>query len=232
MSEPRLTCDEVAALTGGYALDALSPAERAAVVSHLDECELHAELRELRLAAAAVGLAVKEVTPPPSLRARVLEFADSDPTAERSSESDRVGGWSSFLARPQIAYAIAASLAVVALLVGVAIGDSSGGGDTRFVSVIDASGAGEHRLSYVADSDLAVLSVRGLSDLDATHVYQVWLIRGDDAARSIGLFATHNGEADVALSLNLEDGDVIAVTVEPAGGSLQPTTDILISGSV
>ena len=54
MSEPRLTCDEVAALTGGYALDALSPAERVAVDSHLDECELHPELRELRLAAAAI----------------------------------------------------------------------------------------------------------------------------------------------------------------------------------
>ena len=77
-----------------------------------------------------------------------------------------------------------------------------------------------------------MLSIRGLPDLDASFVYQVWLIRDAGTPEGVGLFSTQNGAADVALSLRLEAGDVIAVTVEPAGGSPQPTTDILISGAV
>ena len=228
---PRLSCDEVAELTGGYALDALSPEERHAVEAHVDECQLHEEISQLRLAAASVALSVDEVAPPSGLRDRVLAIPDAGVVAFEAEPA--ASGLLEFIRRPAVAYGFAAALAAFALLVGLAIGNSTGGdGDTQVVAVSGSAGGGEHRLVYSADDDFAVLSIRGLPDLDVSFVYQVWLIRDAGAVEGVGLFSTQNGAADVALSLSLEAGDVIAVTVEPAGGSPQPTTEILISGAV
>ena len=114
---PRLSCDEVAELTGGYALDALSTGERQAVEAHVDECELHEEISQLRLAAASVALSVDEVAPPSELRDRVLAIPDAgivafeaEPTASRLL---------AFIRRPSVAYGFAAALAAFALLVGL-----------------------------------------------------------------------------------------------------------------
>ncbi|MFI0371136.1 anti-sigma factor domain-containing protein [Actinomadura sp. 1N219] len=65
--------DDVHALAGAYALDAIDDAEeRRLFESHLAACEpCAAELREFRATTARLGTAVAEA-PPPHLRARVL----------------------------------------------------------------------------------------------------------------------------------------------------------------
>lgn len=66
---------EIHLLTGAYALDALSEAERATFETHLDECHsCAAEVAELQATAVRLGVAVA-VTPPPSLKADVLAAA-------------------------------------------------------------------------------------------------------------------------------------------------------------
>ena len=56
-----------------YALDALEPAERAAFEAHLGSCaECAADVRQMRLAASALPHTVPQVSPPPSLRAKIL----------------------------------------------------------------------------------------------------------------------------------------------------------------
>ena len=73
MSAPH---DELRHDAAAYALGILQPDERAAFEAHLPSCaECTAEVRELGLAAGALAHAVPQVTPPPSLRARVLEQA-------------------------------------------------------------------------------------------------------------------------------------------------------------
>ncbi|HJV95183.1 MAG TPA: anti-sigma factor [Albitalea sp.] len=69
-----------------YALGTLEPAERAAFEAHLATCaECTEEVRQLRLAAGALAHAVPQVSPPPSLRARIMnEVAGSGSAAPRA----------------------------------------------------------------------------------------------------------------------------------------------------
>jgi anti-sigma-K factor RskA len=65
--------DERKHAAAAYALGALDAAERAEFETHLASCgECSAEVRQLRLAAGALAHAVPQVSPPPSLRARIL----------------------------------------------------------------------------------------------------------------------------------------------------------------
>jgi anti-sigma factor RsiW len=80
-----------------------------------------------------------------------------------------------------------------------------------------------------------VAVLRGLADLPESQTYQLWLIGGDKPA-SAGTFrvdATGNGtllfRADPGL---VNDADAVGVSVEPAGGSAQPTGDIVLLGKL
>jgi anti-sigma-K factor RskA len=75
--------DELKHDAAAYALGVLDADERAAFEGHLASCaECAAEVRQLRLAAVALPHAVPQVSPPPSLRARILsEVAGASATA-------------------------------------------------------------------------------------------------------------------------------------------------------
>ena len=75
-----------------YALGVLEPGERAAFEQHLAGCaDCAADVRELQRAAAALPHAVPQVSPPPSLRARILgeAAAVTTPTASAPVRRDR-----------------------------------------------------------------------------------------------------------------------------------------------
>jgi anti-sigma factor RsiW len=85
MTEPRMTHEEALELAGLYVLDALEPAEEAAVREHLATCPLsHAELEELGGVVPALieaelnGLALVE--PPASLGERIMAVAAAERT--------------------------------------------------------------------------------------------------------------------------------------------------------
>ncbi len=68
----------------------------------------------------------------------------------------------------------------------------------------------------------ALISASDLPDPGDGHVYQLWVVSGDQAA-SAGILAEGGGNAR-ALADDFAAGDALAVTVEPEGGSTQPTT--------
>jgi anti-sigma-K factor RskA len=58
----------------------------------------------------------------------------------------------------------------------------------------------------------------------ASRVYQLWLI-GVSGARSAGLLpGTSAGGTPPVLATDVQPGDRLAITIEPAGGSARPTT--------
>lgn len=68
--------DELKQDAAAYALGALEPAEHAAFEAHLATCaECAADVREMRRAARALPHTVPQVSPPASLRARILDQA-------------------------------------------------------------------------------------------------------------------------------------------------------------
>jgi anti-sigma factor RsiW len=69
-----------------------------------------------------------------------------------------------------------------------------------------------------------VVTSRGLPALRAGQVYQLWLIGSNgNRIRSEGLLALHNGQTGPVLITGVLPGDIFGVTVEPAGGTVQPT---------
>ncbi|MBC7292343.1 MAG: anti-sigma factor [Actinotalea sp.] len=68
--------------------------------------------------------------------------------------------------------------------------------------------------------------VEGLPQLDRDLVYQVWAMR-DGTPVAAGLLGTGGADA-AALLQDYRPGDGVALSVEPAGGSEQPTTTPLV----
>lgn len=75
----------------------------------------------------------------------------------------------------------------------------------------------------------AVLVASGLDDLGADKSYELWFVRGDQPIAA-GVFDADDGKATALLEQPMQAGDVIAVTIEQAGGSPSgsPTTDPII----
>ncbi len=76
----------------------------------------------------------------------------------------------------------------------------------------------------------AVLVSDGLPAIADDEAFELWFVR-DGAAISAGTFTAEGGTATALLDGAIETGDVIAITVEPAGGSPtgQPTTDPIVA---
>jgi hypothetical protein len=63
-----------------------------------------------------------------------------------------------------------------------------------------------------------VVSTSGMASLPSSRVYQVWVM-SPSGARSAGLMYGSS-----LLASSVRPGDRIGITVEPAGGTTQPTT--------
>ena len=87
--------DELKHDAAAYALGVLDAAERTAFEAHLATCaECTADVRQLRLAAGALAHGVPQVSPPPSLRARIMgqvSFAAPPAAASAVVVHDRRG---------------------------------------------------------------------------------------------------------------------------------------------
>lgn len=75
----------------------------------------------------------------------------------------------------------------------------------------------------------AAISVRGLAPAPAGKTYQLWYIGAGGTITSAGLFSVDpDGNGSALLSGRATPTDKVAVSVEPAGGSQQPTTDPVV----
>ena len=75
----------------------------------------------------------------------------------------------------------------------------------------------------------AAISVKGLPPAPAGKTYQLWYIGAGGTITPAGLFAVDaDGSGQAILAGQATPTDKVAVSVEPAGGSAQPTTDPLV----
>ena len=83
-----------------------------------------------------------------------------------------------------------------------------------------------------ADGRNGALVVDGLPPLDDAHQYQLWLFR-DDTRTSGAVFSTDEqnyGGTRIKAPGSLLEYSAVAVTVEPTGGSPQPTGAVVLDG--
>jgi anti-sigma-K factor RskA len=116
-------------------------------------------------------------------------------------------------------------VAVVALIV-TNVGDSD---ETRPSTVALTGSDSAQAVLHVLEDGLIVMEADGLEPLDPEQTYQVWAIRSGQP-ESIGLLGpASDGEVEQAMRADLTGVEAVAVTVEPAGGSVQPTSDPILA---
>ena len=229
-------------LTAGYALDALDPEERSAYEAHLAGCEqCRQELSSFWETTEALAVAASGPAPSPALRERIL----ADVRAETPQNVVPLESRRRRRVVPVLA-AAAAIAAVAALAFGLRAVDLSGQLDDTRAALEQAESAagvladpgaqsvalsaGDGRLVVDADGR-AVLVLDGLDPAPAGKTYEMWVVPGGDIGQAspAGLFPGSDGREVVALDGTVQSGDVVAVTVELAGGVDAPTTQPVVA---
>jgi anti-sigma factor RsiW len=95
-------------------------------------------------------------------------------------------------------------------------------------SVVSLTGPGEGtmKFAYAPSTGQGVLIGDGLTPVEQSETYQAWFIV-DGVPQPARLFSPTDGEVTFAVEGDPGEAEAVAVTVEPAGGSPQPTSDIL-----
>ncbi|MGA4837363.1 anti-sigma factor [Streptomyces sp. G45] len=237
-----MTTADLHTATGAYVLHALGPAERARFERHLAACDPCAqEVRELAATAERLGLAVA-AAPPVHLREQVLRrIATVRQEPPRTSVRGRAGRWARALPR----MALAACLAAAVTLGGVAVWQYRSAQDAQdqarqtreqaaeLTAVLAAPDArtstgkltdGATGTVVVSRSmDRAAFLASKLPALPDGKVYQLWFDDGGKM-RAAGLVRDPDTSSATLLDGPLGNASGMGVTVEPAGGSEQPTT--------
>lgn len=229
MNEP-----DVHTLAGPYVLDALPDDERALFEQHLAECTFcTAEVAELR--EAAIKLTAQVATPPPpSLKAEVMSIIE-----EVRQLPPLVPGATDEVARRRFSRRSVLALAAAALAVagtgGIAIDQyrdrrEAVQANQRMAAVLtqpDArtvhgavSGGGQATVVMSARADAAVVVLKDLPRLRGDQTWQLWMIDPDRTAHSVGLAA---GNLTTVLDNSVTGMIAFSLTIEPKGGSRQPT---------
>lgn len=248
--------DDLHSLAAPYALDALEPAERLRFDKHLKGCDsCAAEVRALTEDAVRLAWSTAAPAAPPAMRDRVLaavRATPQDPARARVPQlPPHVWGTQPPPARSRaprtrpllvpFATATAAAALVVASLFAVQA--------DRTQDKLDAERAQSREIAHVlaapdaraatdedgrgrtigviasASERRAVVTLSGYGDLPGGRVHQLWLMRPDVQPRSLGLF---DGDTPLVTSGLDTSATSLAVTVEPDGGSPQPTSQPIV----
>ena len=206
--------------------------------------------------AALLGASLRPVAPPAAIRASLLEAIAREPQTERADgDGDSAGSsvvsldarrrrsaWRTGLLR--------AAAAVVLLGVGIGVGRWSARG--AFDEAMDSMAATQHyahlnqaqdvqrvtdtmpdghiaTLTWSRDMSMTALTLpAAMKESAGGRSLQVWLKEGETTT-SLGVYDPRDGAGFSFLDVMPKPGQQIVITMEPAGGSAQPTTPPLVT---
>ena len=207
-------------------------------------------------AAALLGASLRPVDPPAAIRASLLEVIAREPQTERADgDGDSAGSsvvsldarrrrsaWRTGLLR--------AAAAVVLLGVGIGVGRWSARGAVD--EAMDSMAATQHyahlnqaqdvqrvtdtmpdghiaTLTWSRDMSMTALTLpAAMKESAGGRSLQVWLKEGETTT-SLGVYDPRDGAGFSFLDVMPKPGQQIVITMEPAGGSAQPTTPPLVT---
>lgn len=221
---PTQSRPDVHALAGAYALDAMDHHERADFELHLETCDAcRHEVAEFE-ATAAMLAATAERTPPPALRARILEAASTTrQEAPVVSLATRRGVGSRMLSIAAAVLVVAVGALSVVTFQAQRRADRAeevatvvSAPDARLVQLEIEAGGATATFVWSARRDAGVLLADGLV-APADQQLALWLIH-DEVPVLVGAFegADDRGPAAV-VDGSVAGADVVAVTAEPLG---------------
>ncbi|MFX4286186.1 anti-sigma factor [Janibacter sp. G349] len=247
--------DDLHSLSGAYVLDALDDGERADFEEHLARCATCRDEVDSFGAVPPLLAETVAVTPPPALRAEVLRQAaqtrqdpppvaderqdpgrrhddrqDDERTHSGRADEARVLPLRQRARRRWVALAAAAALVVGGGVTWQVVDRATTSISEEVMAAPDAHGeqvtatdGGTVRVVRSERMGKAVLQVTGLADPGSGRAYQAWLQDASGEMTSAGMVPGTDGEM-------LLEGDVatakgVGLSIEPADGSRQPTTD-------
>ena len=230
-------------------VEGLDGAQERDVVELFDD-ELDSE------AAALLGASLRPVDPPAAIRSSLLETIAREPQTERADgDGDSAGSsvvsldarrrrsaWRTGLLR--------AAAAVVLLGVGIGVGRWSARGAVD--EAMDSMASTQHyahlnqaqdvqrvtdtmpdghvaTLTWSRDMSMTALTLpAAMKESASGRSLQVWLKEGETTT-SLGVYDPRDGAGFSFLDVMPKPGQQIVITMEPAGGSAQPTTPPLVT---
>jgi anti-sigma-K factor RskA len=238
-------CNDAAEALAAYALDALPAEERLILIEHLAECREHdEELAGYRMVATRLAVTVSAPQQPAGLKNSILDAFDREKTPAATSPvvvgsapaplprpvssapealPHRSGGFLAIFRQPALAYGIAAALLIA--VIGLAAWNFSLQNNDDNVRTTAAAGPGMSlNVTYYGGQQVAVFDVT-MPPPNPGQVYQAWMI-ADGKPVSIGVLTSNNGRQ--AFAADMDQANAVAISIEPAGGSLQPTSDPVV----
>lgn len=231
--------DDIHALSGAYAVDALDDIERAQFERHLTGCEsCRAEVDSLREASALLA-ETTAVSPSPELRGRVLAGITAvrplPPIVQEAAPQPRRRWFPALVAAAAVVTVVGVGGAVV-----VAEPWRSGQDSVQRVSALDRVKAAEdvqvfnHTFEDGAEATLyrsaslnqAIVVTDRMGPAPDGKVYQAWL-QHDETMVSAGLMP-EGPDNVVQLQGEPATADGFGLTVEPAGGSVVPSKEPIL----
>src|SRR6201985_3259741 len=227
----RLLRHDPHSLSGAYALDALEPgAEHDRFTRHLSRCQSCAS--EVR------GPALRDQVLPAAARTRQLPPEIMTHARPRRTRT-RVP-WV-----PWLSGVVATASIVVAVLFGFAQAHTRDElnqvkAENQAISLLlsapqakllthEVAHGGVATVVLAADRHELAVVTTGLPALPPGKVYQLWLIGKPKTVSARLPPAAKNGQTPAVLATGVVKGDTLGLTVEPAGGSAQPTTKPILA---
>jgi anti-sigma-K factor RskA len=212
--------DEMRELAALYALDAVDATECAMVRAHIQSCDVcRREYADAMVAASGLAASVA-IAPPPELRAIVLAAAAEQPRSKNVV--------SIFRRKRFYAAIVAIAAAIAALFV-----FHTPSGSTWPLACLPSPTACSVTGRVVAAGGVLRVETNGLAALPSGKVYQAWIIQpGGRPVPEPTFVPDAGGRASVEVPSDQPKGTLIAVTIEPAGGSLAPTTKPFVAATL
>ncbi|MGA8576516.1 MAG: anti-sigma factor [Candidatus Cybelea sp.] len=225
--------DEMLDNVAAYALGLLPASEAAAVAAHMETCEsCREEYRFLHPAVTAVAYSAEACSDPatganaasPLMKARIMKQV----RFEAPPRTPRV--WPAYaVAAACLAIAIATGLLDLSLNNRLDRDRAQSAAQAQTIADFAAPDSQRHRFAggeVLTHGNRLYLTMHGLPTPPAGHVYQAWtLAKGAKRVAPSKTFEPSNGGvAVVSLPEAATTLAAVAVSVEPAGGSMQPTT--------
>ena len=225
-----------------YVLGALPEQERRELEEYLAaHPERQAEIDELGNVASLLALSPPEQEPSPELRRSIMAVVEAQRPPARTRSW--LAGVKELLSVRNLTLG-AAALLVIGLfswnmLLQGQVKDLQGqvaslqdSQQSRMVALAGTGAAQRAEAEVILlKGHKAVLMAEDMPRVPENKTYQIWVIE-DDVPQPSGLFEADGDTVAAVVEKPLDEDDVIAITIEPNGGSQQPTTDPMLTAKL
>lgn len=245
-------------LKDAYVLEALPEDVRRDFEDYLTaHPDRQSEIDELTAIAGLLALAPQEQEAPPQLRGSIMEVVESEASPRRERREPALTRFWEYLGLRGLALGAAALLVVGLLswnlLLQNQMGELQGevqnsrgqvedlrgqvqeAQASKQGQTIDLAGSWAEQGAKVEvtslDTNKVILVADNMPAVPDDQTCQIWVIRGDKPSPS-GLFQPNGNMTAAPITHSLKKADTIAITVEPAGGSDQPTSDPVLQAEL